>query len=130
MITYLAGHPLVERVNSPQPADHPDHALYQKYFPRGGGSIFTFDIRGGQPARPYRFIDHLRCSLCWPTWRTSNPWSSTLPPPPMPSSPKRSCWPQGIRPGTIRLSIGSEHIDDILADLEQAFSAVEAQSTL
>lgn len=47
VITYLAGHPLVERVNHPSLPDHPDHALYQKYFPRGGGSIFTFDIRGG-----------------------------------------------------------------------------------
>ena len=129
VITYLAGHPLVERVNHPSLPDHPDHALYQKYFPRGGGSIFTFDIRGGQPAA-YRFIDHLRlfsllANVADVKSLVIHPATTTHA-----QLPQEELLAQGIRPGTIRLSIGTEHIDDILADLEQAFSAVEAQSTL
>ena len=127
VITYLAGHPLVERVNHPSLPDHPDHALYQKYFPRGGGSIFTF--RGGQPAA-YRFIDHLRlfsllANVADVKSLVIHPATTTHA-----QLPQEELLAQGIRPGTIRLSIGTEHIDDILADLEQAFSAVEAQSTL
>ena len=129
VITYLAGHPLVERVNHPSLPDHPDHALYQKYFPRGGGSIFTFDIWGGQPAA-YRFIDHLRlfsllANVADVKSLVIHPATTTHA-----QLPQEELLAQGIRPGTIRLSIGTEHIDDILADLEQAFSAVEAQSTL
>ena len=129
VITYLAGHPLVERVNHPSLPDHPDHALYQKYFPRGGGSIFTFDIRGGRPAA-YRFIDHLRlfsllANVADVKSLVIHPATTTHA-----QLPQEELLAQGIRPGTIRLSIGTEHIDDILADLEQAFSAVEAQSTL
>ena len=129
VITYLAGHPLVERVNHPSLPDHPDHALYQKYFPRGGGSIFTFDIRGGKPAA-YRFIDHLRlfsllANVADVKSLVIHPATTTHA-----QLPQEELLAQGIRPGTIRLSIGTEHIDDILADLEQAFSAVEAQSTL
>ena len=129
VITYLAGHPLVERVNHPSLPDHPDHALYQKYFPRGGGSIFTFDIRGGPPAA-YRFIDHLRlfsllANVADVKSLVIHPATTTHA-----QLPQEELLAQGIRPGTIRLSIGTEHIDDILADLEQAFSAVEAQSTL
>ena len=129
VITYLAGHPLVERVNHPSLPDHPDHALYQKYFPRGGGSIFTFDIRGGQLAA-YRFIDHLRlfsllANVADVKSLVIHPATTTHA-----QLPQEELLAQGIRPGTIRLSIGTEHIDDILADLEQAFSAVEAQSTL
>ena len=97
VITYLAGHPLVERVNHPSLPDHPDHALYQKYFP-GAGAPFLPLISGAGSLRPIGLLTTCGCSLCWPTWRTSNPWSSTLPPPPMPSSPKRSCWPRESAP--------------------------------
>ena len=123
VVEFLARHPQVEKVNHPALPDHPDHALYERYFPNGGGSIFTFEIKGGQ-AEAHRFIDHLEIfsllanvadvkSLVIHPATTTH---SQLTP--------EELLDQGIRPNTIRLSIGTEHIDDILADLEKGFAAV------
>lgn len=120
VIEYLTKHPKVERVNHPSLPDHPDHALYEKYFPNGGGSIFTFEIKGGQE-EAHRFIDKLqifsllanvadvKSLVIHPATTTHSQLSA------------EELLDQGIKPNTIRLSIGTEHIDDILADLEQAF---------
>ena len=123
VVEFLARHPQVEKVNHPSLPDHPDHTLYERYFPNGGGSIFTFEIKGGQ-AEAHRFIDHLEIfsllanvadvkSLVIHPATTTH---SQLTP--------EELLDQGIRPNTIRLSIGTEHIDDILADLEKGFAAV------
>lgn len=123
VVEYLAKHPLVERVNHPSLPDHPDHALYEKYFPNGGASIFTFDIKGGQEAA-FKFIDSLKIfsllanvadvkSLVIHPATTTH---SQLTPAELEE--------QNIHPNTIRLSIGTEHIDDIIADLELGFAAV------
>lgn len=120
VVEYLANHPKVERVNHPSLPDHPDHALYERYFPQGGASIFTFDIKGGQ-AEAHRFIDSLKifsllANVADVKSLVIHPASTThaqLTP--------EELLDQGIRPNTIRLSIGTEHIDDILADLDQAF---------
>lgn len=123
VVAYLAGHPLVERVNHPSRPDHPDHALYTRYFPHGGASIFTFDIRGGQ-REAHTFIDHLtifsllanvadvKSLVIHPATTTHSQLTA------------EELEDQGIGANTIRLSIGTEHIDDILADLEQGFAAV------
>lgn len=123
VVEYLAKHPKVEHVNHPSLPDHPDHALYEKYFPNGGASIFTFEIKGGV-AEAHRFIDHLqifsllanvadvKSLVIHPATTTHSQLSES------------ELLDQGIKPNTIRLSIGTEHIDDILEDLEQAFSAV------
>ncbi len=123
VVNYLSGHPLVERVNHPSLPDHPDHTLYEKYFPRGGGSIFTFDIKGGQD-EAWKFIDNLKIFsllanvadvkslVIHPASTTHSQLSGT------------ELLDQGIRPNTIRLSIGTEHIDDIIADLEKGFEAI------
>ncbi len=120
VIEFLANHPQVERVNHPSLPDHPDHALYEKYFPNGGASIFTFEIKGGQE-EAHRFIDKLeifsllanvadvKSLVIHPATTTHSQLSA------------EELADQGIRPNTIRLSIGTEHIDDILADLQQAF---------
>lgn len=124
VVDYLAKHPKVEHVGHPSLPDHPDHALYQKYFPKGGASIFTFEIKGGQ-REAHAFIDHLEIfsllanvadvkSLVIHPATTTH---SQLTP--------EELLDQGIKPNTIRLSIGTEHIDDILADLENGFRAVE-----
>lgn len=124
VVKYLAEHPQVEHVNHPSLPDHPDHALYQKYFPNGGASIFTFEIRGGQE-EAHAFIDHLKIfsllanvadvkSLVIHPATTTH---SQLTP--------QELLDQGIKPNTIRLSIGTEHIDDIIADLENGFAAVK-----
>jgi len=123
VVEYLANHPKVERVNHPSLPDHPDHALYERYFPQGGASIFTFDIKGGQ-AEAHRFIDSLKifsllANVADVKSLVIHPASTThaqLTP--------EELLDQGIRPNTIRLSIGTEHIDDILADLDQAFDQV------
>lgn len=123
VVEYLANHPKVERVNHPSLPDHPDHALYERYFPQGGASIFTFDIKGGQ-AEAHRFIDSLKmfsllANVADVKSLVIHPASTThaqLTP--------EELLDQGIRPNTIRLSIGTEHIDDILADLDQAFAQV------
>ena len=122
VVEYLAAHPQVEKVNHPSRPDHPDHALYEKYFPNGGASIFTFEIKGGQ-AEAHKFIDNLeifsllanvadvKSLVIHPATTTHSQLSS------------EELLDQGIKPNTIRLSIGTEHIDDILADLETGFAA-------
>ncbi|WP_322182150.1 O-acetylhomoserine aminocarboxypropyltransferase/cysteine synthase family protein [Neglectibacter caecimuris] len=124
VVEYLAAHPLVERVNHPSLPDHPDHALYEKYFPNGGASIFTFTIKGGQK-EAFAFIDHLeifsllanvadvKSLVIHPATTTHSQLSAG------------ELEDQGIYPNTIRLSIGTEHIDDILEDLERGFAAVK-----
>ena len=123
VVEFLAGHPLVEKVNHPSLPDHPDHALYERYFPNGGGSIFTFDIKGGRE-EAFRFIDNLevfsllanvadvKSLVIHPATTTHSQLSAA------------ELEEQGIHPNTIRLSIGTEHIDDIIADLERGFAAV------
>ena len=123
VVAFLKDHPQVERVNHPSLPDHPDHALYERYFPNGGGSIFTFDIKGGQE-EAWKFIDHLeifsllanvadgKSLVIHPASTTHSQLSA------------EELEDQGIRPNTIRLSIGTEHIDDILADLEKGFAAI------
>ncbi len=124
VVEYLVNHPLVERVNHPSLPDHPQNALYKKYFPNGGGSIFTFDIKGGQD-EAFRFIDALRifsllANVADVKSLVIHPATTTH----SQLSPEELL-DQGIRPGTIRLSIGTEHIDDILADLARGFKAVQ-----
>lgn len=126
VVGYLAGHPRVERVNHPSLPGHPDHALYEKYFPNGGASIFTFEIRGGQK-EAWKFIDNLeifsllanvadvKSLAIHPATTTHSQLSA------------RELAEQNIRPSTIRLSIGTEHIDDIIADLQRGFDAVREQ---
>ncbi len=125
VVEYLASHPQVEHVNHPSLPDHPDHALYEKYFPNGGASIFTFEIKGGQE-EAWKFIDHLnifsllanvadvKSLVVHPATTTHSQLSA------------EELLDQGIRPNTIRLSIGTEHIDDIIADLEAGFAAVRS----
>ena len=120
---FLAHHPQVERVNHPSLPDHPDHALYEKYFPNGGGSIFTFEIKGGQ-AEAHKFIDNLKIFSLLAN--VADVKSLVIHPATTTHSQLtgQELADQGIRPNTIRLSIGTEHIDDILADLQSAFEAV------
>ena len=124
VVEFLTSHPLVEKVNHPSLPDHPDHALYEKYFPNGGGSIFTFEIKGGVK-EAHKFIDSLqifsllanvadvKSLVIHPATTTHSQLS------------EEELLDQGIKPNTIRLSIGTEHIDDILADLQRGFDAVE-----
>ena len=124
VVEYLAGHPLVERVNHPSLPDHPDHALYERYFPKGGASIFTFDIKGGQE-EAWKFIDNLKifsllANVADVKSLVIHPASTTHS-----QLSEAELLDQGIRPSTIRLSIGTEHIDDIIADLENGFSALK-----
>ncbi len=123
VVEYLASHPQVEKVNHPSLPDHPDHALYEKYFPKGGASIFTFEIRGGQQ-EAWRFIDNLKifsllANVADVKSLVIHPASTTHS-----QLTEAELADQGIRPNTIRLSIGTEHIDDIIADLENGFAAV------
>ena len=123
VVEFLSRHPLVERVNHPSLPDHPDHALYLKYFPNGGASIFTFDIKGGQK-EAWAFIDALeifsllanvadvKSLVIHPASTTHSQLSG------------EELLDQGIKPNTIRLSIGTEHVDDIIADLEKGFAAI------
>ena len=124
VVEFLAKHPKVEKVNHPSLPEHPDHALYQKYFPNGGASIFTFQIKGGQK-EAWAFIDNLKIFsllanvadvkslVIHPATTTHSELSA------------EELKDQGIYDNTIRLSIGTEHIDDIIADLSQAFDAVK-----
>lgn len=124
VVEFLANHPQVEKVNHPSLPDHPDNALYQKYFLNGGGSIFTFEIKGGQE-EAHRFIDNLeifsllanvadvKSLVIHPATTTHSQLS------------EEELADQGIKPNTIRLSIGTEHIDDILSDLQKGFDAVK-----
>ena len=127
VVEYLAGHPLVEKVNHPSLPAHPDHALYEKYFPNGGASIFTFTIRGGQK-EAYAFIDALKifsllANVADVKSLVIHPYDTTH----AEMTPEQLA-AAGIYQNTIRLSIGTEHIDDILWDLEQGFQAVSALS--
>ncbi len=123
VVEFLANHPKVSKVNHPSLPEHPDHALYEKYFPNGGGSIFTFEIKGGQE-EAWKFIDNLKIFsllanvadvkslVIHPATTTHSQLS------------EEELADQGISQSTIRLSIGTEHIDDIIADLENGFAAL------
>ncbi|MBR5177940.1 MAG: O-acetylhomoserine aminocarboxypropyltransferase/cysteine synthase [Lachnospiraceae bacterium] len=123
VVEFLKNHPKVAKVNHPSLPDHPDHELYKKYFPNGGGSIFTFDIKGGKE-EAWKFIDNLKIFsllanvadvkslVIHPATTTHSQLS------------EEELLDQGINQSTIRLSIGTEHIDDIIADLENGFAAV------
>ena len=124
VVEFLANHPLVEHVNHPSLPDHPDHALYEKYFPNGGGSIFTFEIKGGVE-EAHKFIDSLEifsllANVADVKSLVIHPATTTH----SQLSPEELL-DQGIKPNTIRLSIGTEHIDDILADLQRGFDALK-----
>ena len=124
VIDFLTNHPLVEKVNHPSLPDHPDHALYEKYFPNGGASIFTFEIKGGQE-EAFKFIDNLeifsllanvadvKSLVIHPATTTHSQFT------------EEELAASDIKPNTIRLSIGTEHIDDIIADLEKGFAAIQ-----
>ncbi|MBO5324567.1 MAG: O-acetylhomoserine aminocarboxypropyltransferase/cysteine synthase [Oscillospiraceae bacterium] len=124
VVEFLASHPQVEHVNHPSLPDHPDHALYEKYFPNGGGSIFTFEIRGGVK-EAHRFIDSLQIFSLLAN--VADVKSLVIHPATTTHSQltEEELTEQGIKPNTIRLSIGTEHIDDILADLQNGFDAVK-----
>ena len=123
VVEFLANHPQVEKVNHPSLKDHPDHELYKKYFPNGGGSIFTFEIKGGVE-EAHKFIDSLKILsllanvadvkslVIHPATTTHSQLS------------EEELLDQGIKPNTIRLSVGTEHIDDILDDLRGGFEAI------
>ena len=121
VVSYLQKHPKVESVNHPSLPNHPDHALYNKYFPNGAGSIFTFEIKGGAD-QARNFIDKLELFSLLANVADSK--SLVI----HPASTTHSqltgdeLLDQGIKPNTVRLSIGTEHIDDIIADLEQGFN--------
>ena len=124
VVEYLSKHPQVENVNHPSLPDHPDHALYEKYFPNGGASIFTFEIKGGQE-EAWKFIDNLKifsllANVADVKSLVIHPASTTHS-----QLSEEELLDQGIKPNTIRLSIGTEHIDDIIADLENGFAAVK-----
>ena len=123
VVNYLAHHPKVEKVNHPSLPSHPDHALYEKYFPNGGGSIFTFEIKGGEKAA-WTFIDSLEifsllANVADVKSLAIHPATTTH----SQMSPEE-LEQQHITPSTIRLSIGIEHIDDIIADMDQAFDKI------
>ena len=124
VIEFLKNHPKVLKVNHPSLPDHPDHQLYKKYFPNGGGSIFTFEIKGGV-AEAHKFIDNLKIFSLLAN--VADVKSLVIHPATTTHSQLNAeeLADQGIKPNTIRLSIGTEHIDDIIADLENGFSAVE-----
>lgn len=124
VIEFLKNHPQVEKVNHPALEDHPDHALYQKYFPNGGGSIFTFEIKGGRE-EAFKFIDNLKifsllANVADVKSLVIHPASTTHS-----QLTDEELKNVGIYQNTIRLSIGTEHIDDIIADLENGFSAIK-----
>ena len=124
VVEFLNSHPLVEKVNHPSLPEHPDHRLYSEYFPNGGGSIFTFEIKGGQ-AEAHKFIDSLeifsllanvadvKSLVIHPATTTHSQLNA------------EELADQGIKPNTIRLSIGTEHIDDIIADLQRGFDSIK-----
>ncbi|MBO5423686.1 MAG: O-acetylhomoserine aminocarboxypropyltransferase/cysteine synthase [Fibrobacteraceae bacterium] len=125
VLEYLINHPLVEKVNHPALASHPDNELYKKYFPNGGGSIFTFEIKGGQK-EAHTFIDNLKIFSLLAN--VADVKSLVIHPATTTHSQlnKEELLDQGIKENTIRLSIGTEHIDDIINDLENGFDAVKA----
>ena len=124
VVEYLSKHPQVAKVNHPSLPDHPDHALYQKYFPNGGASIFTFEIKGGKDAA-WKFIDNLKIFSLLAN--VADVKSLVIHPATTTHSQlnDEELADQGITQSTIRLSIGTEHIDDIIADLENGFKAAK-----
>ena len=123
VVDYLKNNPKVSKVNHPSLPDHPDHTLYKKYFPKGAGSIFTFEIKGGKE-EAWKFIDSLEifsllANVADVKSLVIHPYTTTH----SQMTPDELAQ-QHITPSTIRLSIGTEHIDDILADLDQAFSKI------
>ena len=124
VVEFLNRHPQVEKVNHPSLVDHPDHALYQKYFPNGGASIFTFEIKGGV-AEAHKFIDNLHIFSLLAN--VADVKSLVIHPATTTHSQltEEELADQGIKPSTIRLSIGTEHSDDIIADLQNGFDAVK-----
>ena len=123
VVEFLKDNPKVSKVNHPSLADHPDHALYEKYFPNGGGSIFTFDIKGGKE-EAWKFIDNLKifsllANVADVKSLVIHPASTTHS-----QLSEEELADQGIAQSTIRLSIGTEHIDDIIADLQRGFDAI------
>ena len=123
VVEFLEKHPQVEHVNHPSLPDHPDHALYERYFPNGGASIFTFEIKGGQE-EAHKFIDNLKIFSLLAN--VADVKSLVIHPATTTHSQltAEELADQGIKANTIRLSIGTEHIDDIIADLEAGFAAV------
>ena len=124
VVEFLSKHPLVEKVNHPSLKDHPDHKLYEKYFPNGGASIFTFNIKGGRE-EAWKFIDNLKifsllANVADVKSLVIHPASTTHS-----QLSDAELADQGIAQNTIRLSIGTEHIDDIIADLENGFAALK-----
>ena len=124
VVEYLVNHPQVAHVNHPSLPDHPDHALYEKYFPNGGASIFTFEIKGGQK-EAFAFIDHLKIFSLLAN--VADVKSLVIHPATTTHSQltDEELANVGISQSTIRLSIGTEHIDDVIGDLEQAFAAIK-----
>ena len=124
VVEFLSKHPQVEKVNHPSIADHPDHALYEKYFPNGGASIFTFEIKGGKEAA-WKFIDNLEIFSLLAN--VADVKSLVIHPATTTHSQLNDdeLKDQGITQSTIRLSIGTEHIDDIIEDLEKGFAAAK-----
>ena len=124
VVEFLKNHPQVEKVNHPSLPDHPDHALYQKYFPNGGASIFTFEIKGGKDAA-WKFIDNLKIFSLLAN--VADVKSLVIHPATTTHSQLNDAElaDQGITQSTIRVSIGTEHIDDIIADLENGFKAAK-----
>ncbi len=123
VVDYLAHHPKVAKVNHPSLPDHPDHALYTRYFPNGGGSIFTFEIKGGEK-EAWEFIDHLKifsllANVADVKSLVIHPYTTTHS-----QMTPEELDQQHITPSTIRLSIGTEHIDDLIDDLAQAFEKI------
>lgn len=122
VVEYLSKHPKVEKVNHPSLKDHPDHALYEKYFPNGGASIFTFEIKGGVK-EAFKFIDNLKIFSLLAN--VADVKSLVIHPATTTHSQltEEELLAAGIKNNTIRLSIGTEHVDDLIADLDQAFNA-------
>ena len=123
VIEYLVNNPKVEKVNHPSLNEHPDHALFEKYFPNGGGSIFTFEIKGGRE-EAFKFIDNLKlfsllANVADVKSLVIHPASTTHS-----QLTEEELSASGIKENTIRLSIGTEHIDDIIGDLENGFAAI------
>ncbi|MEE1320789.1 MAG: O-acetylhomoserine aminocarboxypropyltransferase/cysteine synthase family protein [Acutalibacteraceae bacterium] len=124
VVEFLKNHPQVEKVNHPSLPEHPDNTLYQKYFPNGGGSIFTFEIKGGQE-EAHKFIDNLKIFSLLAN--VADAKSLVIHPATTTHSQltEEELADHGIKPNTIRLSIGTEHIDDIIADLQNGFKVIK-----
>ena len=124
VVEFLSKHPLVEKVNHPSLPDHPDHKLYEKYFPNGGASIFMFEIKGGIK-EAHAFIDNLKIFSLLAN--VADVKSLVIHPATTTHSQltEEELLSQGIKPNTIRLSIGTEHIDDIIEDLKGGFAALD-----